>query len=197
MQTWPPNSAQSRHPPWVTDAAVRPVIPDLRCACETPPNCGLLVVRQTRHRGVAKVPRSIISISYRHIRAQMGSVFQMKRYKGSCHCGAVTFAFLFPQIRSVMRCDCSLCARKGIAMTTTTIAPGQIEVSDPEDALMTYQFGTMTARHFFCSRRGIHTFVETRLNLGHFRVNLGCVTISKPCGCRWTSTTENRCRTPA
>ena len=60
-------------------------------------------------------------------------------------------------------------------MTTTTIAPGQIELSDPEDALMTYQFGTMTARYYFCSRCGIHTFVETRLNPGHFRVNLGCV----------------------
>ena len=50
----------------------------------------------------------------------------------------------------------------------------QIQVFDPEKALMTYQFGTMTARHYFCSRCGFHTFVETRLNPGHYRINLGC-----------------------
>lgn len=60
-------------------------------------------------------------------------------------------------------------------MTTTTIPPECIEISDPEGVLTTYQFGTKTARHHFCSRCGIHTFVETRLNPGHYRVNLGCV----------------------
>ncbi|MBO6776507.1 MAG: GFA family protein [Marinibacterium sp.] len=99
----------------------------------------------------------------------------MKQYKGSCHCGAVTFAFPCPEITRIMRCDCSLCARKGIAMTVTTIPPDQIEIFDPEGALATYQFATMTARHHFCSRCGIHTFVETRLNPGHYRINLGCV----------------------
>ena len=33
----------------------------------------------------------------------------------------------------------------------------------------------MTARHHFCGKCGIHTFVETRLNPGHYRINLGCV----------------------
>ena len=60
-------------------------------------------------------------------------------------------------------------------MTTAVIAPECIEVFDPEGFLTTYQFGTMTARHHFCSRCGIHTFVETRLNPGHYRINLGCV----------------------
>ena len=99
----------------------------------------------------------------------------MKQYKGSCHCGAVTFAFLCPEITRTMRCDCSLCARKGIAMTVTTIAPDNIDIFDSEGTLTSYKFATMTARHHFCSRCGIHTFVETRLNPGHYRINLGCV----------------------
>ena len=99
----------------------------------------------------------------------------MNRFEGSCHCGAVTFSFLSPDIKKVMRCDCSLCARKGIAMTTNLVSPECIDIFDPTSALTTYQFGTMTARHHFCSRCGIHTFVETRLNPGHYRINLGCV----------------------
>ena len=105
----------------------------------------------------------------------MGLVSQMEKYKGSCHCGAVTFDVMCPEVMSIMRCNCSLCARKGIAMTTTTVAPEHIKICDPESVLTTYQFGTMTARHHFCNRCGIHTFVETRLNPGHFRINLGCV----------------------
>lgn len=68
-----------------------------------------------------------------------------------------------------------MCARKGAALTTRVIAPGAIEITVEGDAQRTYQFGTMTARHHFCGRCGVHTFVETRLNPGFFRVNLGCV----------------------
>ncbi|MFT6695425.1 MAG: hypothetical protein ACJAXU_000921 [Paracoccaceae bacterium] len=99
----------------------------------------------------------------------------MKKYDGSCHCGAVNFTFSIQEIVQVMRCDCSICARKGMVMTSTTIAPELMEISDLESALSTYQFGTMSARHHFCSKCGIHTFVETRLNPGHYRINLGCV----------------------
>ena len=74
-----------------------------------------------------------------------------------------------------MRCDCSMCARKGIVMSSEGVAPGSIEIFDEEDALSTYRFGTKTARHHFCSHSGIHTFVETRLNPGCYRINLGCV----------------------
>ena len=60
-------------------------------------------------------------------------------------------------------------------MTGTTIAPDNIDIFDSEGTLTSYKFATMTARHHFCSRCGIHTFVETRLNPGHYRINLGCV----------------------
>jgi len=60
-------------------------------------------------------------------------------------------------------------------MTTKTIPPDAITITVNNGALKTYQFGTMTARHHFCGTCGIHTFVETRLNPGHYRINLGCV----------------------
>ena len=60
-------------------------------------------------------------------------------------------------------------------MSATTIPPEDMDITAPPDALSNYQFGTMAARHRFCRICGIHTFVETRLNPGHYRVNLGCV----------------------
>lgn len=74
-----------------------------------------------------------------------------------------------------MRCDCSICARKGSVLTTNLIAPDAMEVQVRGHVQKTYQFGTMTARHHFCGVCGIHTFVETRLNPGFYRINLGCV----------------------
>ena len=41
--------------------------------------------------------------------------------------------------------------------------------------MQTYQFGTFGAKHHFGGTCGIHTFVETRLNPGHFRINMGCL----------------------
>lgn len=96
-------------------------------------------------------------------------------YAGQCHCGAVQFSFSCAEITHAMRCDCSICARKGMVMTDDVIPPQDMHISDEEGALATYRFGSHTARHHFCSRCGIHTFVETRLNPGSYRVNLGCV----------------------
>jgi hypothetical protein len=60
-------------------------------------------------------------------------------------------------------------------MTSELISPDFINISAEKGVLSSYQFGTMTARHHFCKQCGIHTFVDTRLNPGHYRVNLGCV----------------------
>ncbi|NOD74584.1 GFA family protein [Ruegeria sp. HKCCD4315] len=99
----------------------------------------------------------------------------MKQFRGSCHCGSVEFTFSVPDIDHAMRCDCSLCSRKGMVMSATVVPPEDIKIRCEQGVLSTYQFGTETARHYFCNRCGIHTFVETRLNPGHYRVNLGCI----------------------
>ena len=97
------------------------------------------------------------------------------KYTGSCHCGAIRFRFLSPQIESGMRCNCSICKRKGALMTSFPIPPKDLQVDDDEGLLSTYRFDDAIAKHHFCDRCGIFTFVATRLKPGHFRVNLGCV----------------------
>ena len=100
---------------------------------------------------------------------------EMRRYTGSCHCGAVEFSFRSQTIVDGMRCNCSICKRKGAIMTSFTIPPEDIGIRTEDNVLSTYQFGENIAKHHFCSRCGIFTFVQTRLNPGEYRVNLGCI----------------------
>lgn len=96
-------------------------------------------------------------------------------YQGSCHCGAVRFSYEGETIGKGLRCNCSLCARKGAMMSQEAIPPEQFKIEAREDALGLYQFGIKTAKHYFCRNCGIYTFHETARKPGHFRVNLGCI----------------------
>ncbi len=98
------------------------------------------------------------------------------RYEGRCHCGAVRFSFETPEpICSALRCNCSMCARKGAPMSTQVFDPAALHIEAEENALGLYQFGAETAKHFFCKRCGIYPFHETARAPGKYRVNLGCI----------------------
>ena len=96
-------------------------------------------------------------------------------YQGSCHCGAVKFSYTGEEITRGLRCNCSICSRKGAMMSSEIIAPEAIDIQADEDVLGLYQFGTEVAQHFFCNRCGIYTFHTTVRKPGHYRVNLGCI----------------------
>lgn len=99
----------------------------------------------------------------------------MPSYQGSCHCGAVRFTFRGPEIDKGLRCNCSLCRRKGALMSAFVVAPEEIEIVAEPGALATYGFGSKVAKHHFCARCGIYPFHQTLRKPGHYRVNLGCV----------------------
>jgi hypothetical protein len=96
-------------------------------------------------------------------------------YQGSCHCGAVKFSYTGEEITRGLRCNCSICSRKGAMMSSEVIAPEALEIQAGEEALGLYQFGDRVARHFFCKNCGIYTFNQTVRKPGHYRVNLGCI----------------------
>jgi len=99
----------------------------------------------------------------------------LKTYHGSCHCGAVRFSFACAGITKGVRCNCSLCARKGAMMSPEPIAAENFSIEATGDSLGLYQFGIKTAKHYFCKNCGIYTFHETARKIGHYRANLGCV----------------------
>lgn len=99
----------------------------------------------------------------------------MQSYKGKCHCGAVKFTFTCNPIDKGLRCNCSICVRKGTVMSPEAVDSDHIQVEAKQDAIGMYQFDTKIAKHYFCKHCGIYTHHETARYPGKFRVNLGCI----------------------
>lgn len=98
-------------------------------------------------------------------------------FEGACHCGGVRFRVHLPDgLRSARRCDCSFCRMRGAVVVSATL--DGIEFLAGEELLTLYQFGTMTARHHFCSRCGIYTHHQRRSNPNEYGVNVACLGIS-------------------
>lgn len=97
------------------------------------------------------------------------------KVQGGCHCGAVRFqASLVPGALSrPRRCTCSFCRMRG-AVTLSAPLDG-LTITSGQDALTLYQFGTGTARHYFCSRCGIYTHHQRRSDPTQFGINAACI----------------------
>jgi hypothetical protein len=50
-----------------------------------------------------------------------------------------------------------------------------IEITSGEEALTLYQFNTMEAKHYFCSKCGIYTHHQRRSNPNQYGVNAACL----------------------
>ena len=95
-------------------------------------------------------------------------------HKASCHCGAVELALQLPDgIVDPRRCNCSICRRKGAIVGSVLLA--QLTLVKGIDQLRLYQFDTMEAEHYFCSRCGIYTHHRRRSNPQQYGINLGCL----------------------
>ena len=56
------------------------------------------------------------------------------------------------------------------------LVPGaQFHIDAQEGVLGMYQWGTKSAKHYFCRNCGVATFSETTRWPGQYIVNLGCV----------------------
>ncbi len=98
----------------------------------------------------------------------------MSRVAASCHCGAVALSFeMVGGLEDATRCDCSLCRRvkPGAVSAITT----DMEVIRGAEHLTLYQFGSRTARHYFCKICGTHTHHQRRMDPKEMGVNIGCL----------------------
>lgn len=92
----------------------------------------------------------------------------------TCHCGAVELAVrLSDGLATARRCDCSFCARRG-AIAVSAPLDG-ITILRGAENLTLYQFGTGTAKHWFCKTCGIYTHHQRRSNPNEYGVNVGCL----------------------
>jgi hypothetical protein len=79
----------------------------------------------------------------------------MKTYRGSCHCGRVRFE-IDAEIDHVRVCDCSICRRRGALIHR--IPEENLRLLTPWTDLILYQWGSRTARDYFCPTCGILPF---------------------------------------
>jgi hypothetical protein len=96
-------------------------------------------------------------------------------YNGSCHCGAARFRFKSPPVTKGVRCNCSICVRRGSVMSVAYFPPDKFERLEWAGALEVYRWGDQMVSFYFCKTCGIHVFHDATTNPGHYRVNLGCV----------------------
>jgi hypothetical protein len=96
----------------------------------------------------------------------------MRTMEGGCHRGRVRFR-VTGDLDRVTYCNCSLCSKKGFLHLI--VPPSQFVCLSGRDALTTYQFGTMTAQHTFCSVCGVHPFYVPRSDPDKIDVNARCL----------------------
>lgn len=106
--------------------------------------------------------------------AKVGATVIQPRHRASCHCGSVVLEIDFPDgLVEPKRCNCSLCRRKGTIIALVPVSA--LTVVEGRDALTLYQFNTRVAKHYFCSRCGVHTHHQLRSNPQMYGVNIGCL----------------------
>jgi len=79
----------------------------------------------------------------------------MRTYQGSCHCGACRFE-VDMNLDHVRSCNCSICKRRGALIHRVPTAA--LRMLTPLDDLSVYQWGSKTAKDYFCPHCGILPF---------------------------------------
>lgn len=78
-------------------------------------------------------------------------------YRGSCHCGKVTFEAT-GEITNVMECNCSICTKKGYLLWM--IPRAQLKLLTPPENMASYKFNKKAIDHYFCPNCGCGPFGE-------------------------------------
>ena len=92
-----------------------------------------------------------------------------------CHCGEVELEIKESEgaLNNFLRCNCTLCKKKGYIMTFAPIT--DVKITKGEDKLKLYQYHTKVAEHYFCSECGIYTHHKMRSRPDTFGLNVGCI----------------------
>ena len=94
-------------------------------------------------------------------------------YKGSCHCGAVTFEVEAPASIEADNCNCSICSKAGYLHLIVPLS--RFTLLSGADALSTYTYNSGVAKHTFCSHCGIKPFYTPRSNPDGIDINVNCL----------------------
>ena len=95
----------------------------------------------------------------------------MKKLK--CHCGLIEAEINIKKIEKILRCNCSICKRKGAIMSM--VKNEDFKIIKGSENLTFYKFHSNVAKHFFCAKCGIYTHHNPRSNPSMTGFNIGCI----------------------
>ena len=94
--------------------------------------------------------------------------------RASCHCGSVQLQVrLTDGFNTARRCNCSYCRMRGAVAVSAELQ--DIEVTSGKEWLTLYQFNSLQAKHYFCSKCGIYTHHQRRSNPQQYGINAACL----------------------
>lgn len=95
------------------------------------------------------------------------------KYRGSCHCGAVSFEVEADEEIEVEDCNCSICSKAGFLHLI--VPRDSFKLLSGEEMLHTYTFNSGIAKHTFCKHCGVKPFYIPRSNPDGVDVNVRCL----------------------
>lgn len=91
--------------------------------------------------------------------------------RGTFHCGAVVpEVALSDGFATARRCDCSFCRGRGAIVVSARLT--DVSILQGADHLTLYQWGTRTAKHWFCKTCGIYTHHQCCFNANEYGVDI-------------------------
>jgi hypothetical protein len=97
-------------------------------------------------------------------------------YRARCHCGRVQFSFRSPRITTGVRCDCSLCQRRGVVLSSRYIRREDFTPHRNRADLGLYRWNARVLQNYFCKTCGVFTYIADGEDAKDgYRINLGCV----------------------
>jgi hypothetical protein len=98
----------------------------------------------------------------------------LKKYSGSCHCGAVRFEVDLDISAGTTKCNCSICVK--MRLWSSQAPPEAFHLLAGDSELTDYQGCNQVAHHVFCRHCGVRSFewVDVPNMSGHkyFSINL-------------------------
>ena len=95
------------------------------------------------------------------------------KYRGSCHCKAVTFEIESSDNPEVEDCNCSICSKFGFLHLI--VPKRNFVLLSGENQLSVYRFNTGIAKHTFCQICGAKPFYIPRSNPDGVDINVRCL----------------------